>query len=142
MPSLSTWWRRLRGSRLAPGVDARTLGALGEDAAVKRLKRMGYIILDRNVTTRHGEVDILARDADVLCFVEVKTRRSAAFGRPVEAVTPAKQKQIARAAREILHRRRLSDSPCRFDVVAVSVGPDGEAEVEVLQGAFCIDARG
>ena len=65
----------------------RRFGNWGEDAAVRYLKTRGYEILDRNYRSSWGEIDIIARQRDVLAFVEVKTRHSLKFGRPAAAVT-------------------------------------------------------
>jgi putative endonuclease len=87
-----------------------------------------------------GEIDIVARDGRTVVFVEVKTRRSAAWGHPAEAVTPHKRAQVRRMATDYLWRSGLLDEPCRFDVVAVTVGTAGGGrEVEVVTDAFAGD---
>lgn len=117
----------MRGSRQA-------LGAAGEAAAAKALTAAGYRILDRNVRTPFGEVDLLAVQGDCLCVVEVKTRSSDAFGHPAEAVTRAKQASLRRSAAFLLQKKGW-DGPCRFDVVAVLPGPSG-MRTEILPDAF------
>ena len=114
-----------------------TLGELGETLACDELRRRGYAILERRYRTRYGEIDIVARDGDVLVFVEVKARVGSAFGTGAEAVTRFKQRRVARMAADFLVRRRLSDRPCRFDVVSVAVG-DGVPRIEVIAGAFVV----
>ena len=104
------------------------LGKSGEDLAVEELERRGYAILDRRYRTRHGEIDVVARDGECIVFVEVKARRTAEFGRAAEAVTPAKQRRLASMATDYLARHHLHLSPCRFDVVAI----DGEGESRTL----------
>ena len=111
------------------------LGAAGEAAAAGALAAAGYEILGRNLRTPFGEVDLLARQGEVLCFVEVKTRSSDAFGHPAEAVTPAKQANLRRSAAFLLRARRW-EGPCRFDVVAVLPGPGGGFRTEILPDAF------
>jgi putative endonuclease len=113
---------------------------MGEDVACRELARRGYAILARRFRTRYGEIDIVARDGPALVFVEVKTRSSRRFGTPAEAVTGRKQAKIALMASEFLLRRGLQQVPCRFDVVAVLVPPDGTPAVEVMRAAF--DAPG
>lgn len=116
--------------------DARqSLGRLGEDLACDELRRRGYAILERRYRTRWGEIDIVAEQGGVLVFVEVKARAGDAFGRGAEAVTGWKQRRIGRMAADYLVKRRVTDRPCRFDVVAVTVG-DGPARIEVIAGAF------
>ncbi len=112
-------------------------GLLGEYLAVKHLREQGRRVLFRNYRGLHrGEVDIVARHGQVLTFVEVKTRRSAAFGRPADAVTVAKQQLIQRGALDWL---RLLGNPriaTRFDIVEV-VLVDGELpRVNVMENAF------
>lgn len=101
------------------------VGRTGEAMALKYLRRKRYRIVETGFRLFRGEIDIIARDGNTLVFVEVKTRRSGAYGRPEEAVTPAKQRQIRKVAQGYLFKRRLGDGPCRFDVIAVSP-KDGE----------------
>ncbi len=80
-----------RTTRRGGGDSARAaLGKYGEDLAARRLVDAGFSLLDRNWRCRDGEIDIVARDGDVLVVCEVKTRRDVGFGTPLEAVTPAK----------------------------------------------------
>ncbi len=96
------------------------IAAAGEDAAVKYLRENGYKILSRNYRTRLGEVDIVARDRDTFCFIEVKTRSSDRFGLPQEAVSAVKQRQISKAALQFLKDHRLFEKKARFDVVSIN----------------------
>lgn len=112
------------------------LGKAGEDLACEELRRRGYAILDRRYRTRSGELDIVARDGLTLVFVEVKTRASQRFGSPVEAVTPAKCRQVAAMAADYLARRRPAARACRFDVVAITFGPGGRPDIQVIPNAF------
>lgn len=96
-----------------------SLGAQGEEIAVRFLSKQRFRILERNYTTPLGEIDIIARQGRNLVFIEVKTRRSQAFGSPAEAVGPRKQNQIVKAAKWYLasgHGRGLQP---RFDVVSI-----------------------
>ena len=116
--------------------DARiSLGKRGEDLACAELERRGYEIIARRYRVRSGELDVVARDGATLVFVEVKTRTSRAFGGAAEAVTPLKQRRMAQLAEEYLMRHRLSECPCRFDVVSIHVG-EGAPEIQILQNAF------
>ena len=81
------------------------------------------------------EIDLIAEENGVLCFIEVKGRRGTGFGTPAEAVTLEKQRRIARAAEEYLAARRLGSPPCRFDVVAI-LESEGGTEVTILRDAF------
>ena len=83
------------------------LGRYGEDVAARHLAEAGLVVLERNWRCREGEIDIVARDGDVLVVCEVKTRRDTAYGSPLEAVTPRKAARLRRA------RRALAGRPCR-----------------------------
>jgi putative endonuclease len=113
------------------------LGKWGEDCAARELERRGYAILARRYRTRHGEIDIIARDARVLVFVEVKTRRTLTRGTPTDALTWHKRARLLRLAQAYLATRRDPNAPCRFDVVSVYVPRDAsDPRVEVLKSAF------
>ena len=112
-----------------------SLGKSGEDLACRELERRGYAIVARRFRVRSGELDIIARDGAVMVFVEVKTRAGRRFGEAAEAVTAAKQRRIALLANEYLLRHRMSDCPCRFDVVSVHVDA-GAPVVEIIRNAF------
>jgi putative endonuclease len=96
------------------------LGKWGEDLAVHHLEAAGYEVLARNWRCRDGELDVVVRHGDVLCFVEVKTRSSVAFGHPAEAVGPRKAARMRRlAGRWLAENRPGGWSGVRFDVVSV-----------------------
>lgn len=93
-------------------------------------------VLERNVRSRLGELDLVARDGDTLVFVEVKTRRDDAFAAPELSVTAAKRRKLVRLAEAYLQRLPGPPPPCRFDVVAVLL-PDGRPpEVRHIRDAF------
>jgi putative endonuclease len=112
-----------------------SLGKFGEDLACEELCRRGYELLDRRYRTRFGEIDIVARHQGAFVFVEVKARAADTFGGAAGAVTEVKQHRIVRMAVDFLARRRLTDEPCRFDVVAVSFD-QGRPRVDVYENAF------
>lgn len=117
-------------------------GKLGEDLAVSFLLEKGFTIAERNWRSgREGEIDIIGYDGGVLVFIEVKTRLSERFGRPSLAVTPTKQRQIARIAKNYLFRQNLYGRvDCRFDVVTVRL--DGSRRtVEHIADAFRLNPR-
>ncbi len=111
------------------------MGKSGEDRAVAELERLGYAILARRYRTRHGEIDIVARDGETTVIVEVKARATGECGTAAEAVTPTKQRRLVSMAVDYLARHRLFDRPCRFDVVAID-GVDELATVTVYRAAF------
>lgn len=113
------------------------VGAYGERVAVRHLEDAGYAVLARNWRTRAGELDVVATRDGVVVFVEVKTRRSEAFGPPSLAVTPVKASRLRTVAQEWLTASRLGDAvPVRFDVVSVLRPLSGPAVVEHVEGAF------
>lgn len=116
------------------------LGLLGEVLALDFLKQNGFKIIKRNYRTRFGEVDIIARDKDTFCFIEVKARKNNKFGLPQEAVSLNKQRHIARAAIWFLKENKLTERKARFDVVSV-VYREGEPEVTLLKNAFELDEK-
>ncbi len=111
-------------------------GAAGEELATDYLVKQGYVILERNFRCKGGEVDIVARDGATLVFVEVKTRRSMAFGVPQLAVTHFKQRQIARAAQVWLAKHRSQGSAARFDVLTVMLRNGLPPQIEQIPNAF------
>ena len=114
------------------------LSKLGEDAAVDFLKTNGYKIITRNYKTKLGEVDIVARDRDTYCFIEVKTRRSDKFGLPQEAVSRFKQRQISKAALMFLKTNHLLDKKARFDVVSI-IYSGYKPKIDLIKNAFELD---
>jgi putative endonuclease len=112
-----------------------SLGKIGEDLACAELTRRGYAIIDRRYRTRFGEIDIVARQGDMIVFVEVKARASLQFGDGAAAVTSGKQRRISQMAVDYMVRRRLEDRPCRFDVVSVDLSSE-QPIVEVYPDAF------
>jgi putative endonuclease len=92
-------------------------------------------VLARNFRCRSGEIDIVADDRGTVVFVEVKERRGDSHGSAVEAVTPAKRRRVVRAARVYAATHGLSESPVRFDVLAIDWGPEGP-RVRHDAGAF------
>ena len=119
-----------------PGYHHLRRGKTGEDLACRELRRRGYVILDRRYRTRVGELDIIARDKRTLVFVEVKTRSSARYGHPFEAVTSIKQRKLVAMAQDYLGKTGQWGESYRFDLAAVVVSVAGRAHVEVVRNAF------
>ena len=116
-------------------INRRKQGTAGEDLAVQYLQKNGLKILERNYRFERGEIDIVAEDGEELVFVEVKARRSNAFGAPEDAVTEEKQKQIYNVADGYLFEHNIDDRPCRFDVVAIEF-QNGCNEIRHIRNAF------
>ncbi|MGH8888599.1 MAG: YraN family protein [Acidothermaceae bacterium] len=138
---------------MAPAAARGALGRYGEDVAARHLVTAGLTLLDRNWRCREGEVDIVAREGDVLVVCEVKTRRGVGFGTPLDAVTPVKAARLRRLAAHWLAEQRARAGEAgtgepsgasgvtgfaevRFDVVSVLRPASGPAIVEHLRGAF------
>lgn len=118
-----------------------SLGRRAEELTARRLAAAGWEILARNARSRHGELDIVARDRHTLVFVEVKAgRRGAAYGpeRPALAVDRRKQRRIRRLAAAWLAANR--DAPrcatVRFDVVGIAFDRGQVVEIEHIRDAF------
>ncbi len=110
------------------------LGQAGEQAAVDMLVAKGYSIVERNWRCGRMEIDIVAQRGMRLAIVEVKTRTSADFADPVEAVDRRKQLRMARAAQAYVEQRRLPHE-LQFDIVAVTATPGG-LHTEHVEDAF------
>lgn len=110
----------------------REMGSKQEEIAVEYLIKEGYIILDKNVYTKSGEIDIIAKHENYLVFIEVKYRSNANMGFPEEAVDFRKIKRISRTAMYYMYRSNIpTDTPCRFDVIVI-LGK----EITLIKNAF------
>lgn len=114
----------------------KNIGELGENLAIKFLKRLKLSIITRNYRQKSGEIDIVAEDGEELVFIEVKTRSSTKYGTPAEAVTPTKQQQIVRVTREYISRHDLFHKNVRFDVITVLLRKNAAPEIEHIKNAF------
>lgn len=112
----------------------RARGSSAEACAAAWLSDHGYTILERNVRNPAGEIDVVARDGDTLCFVEVKARAGIQYGLAIEAVDRRKQRRLARAASLYLAFNPHS-GPCRFDVLGLDPAPEGW-EYTLVRNAF------
>ena len=116
-------------------VARQALGELGERIAARWLRRRGWRIVARRFRSGHRDVDLVAERAGVVAFVEVKARRAAAFGDPVQAVHWRKQRELARSALVWTDRHGAPDCTYRFDVIGVLI--DGtRVRVRHVEDAF------
>ncbi|HED12326.1 MAG TPA: YraN family protein [Gammaproteobacteria bacterium] len=111
------------------------IGQRGEQIAGNHLQSRGLQILHRNFRSRAGEIDLIARDADEIVFVEVRLRKSNRFGSAAESVGHQKQQRIRTTAQVYLQQYRQIDTACRFDVVAITGTPD-HYQLEWIRDAF------
>lgn len=117
----------------------RVTGVRGEEEAARFLTRSGYAIVDRNVRTRAGEIDLIAREGKTLVFVEVKTLRTVEGDPPQAAVNTRKQNRLGKLAQGYLKLKRIRQTPCRFDVVSVIVNDEGGVKaIRHIPNAFSV----
>jgi len=121
-------------------MDRYELGRFGEEEAVRYLRARGWAILGRNVRCGPRELDVIAVRGRILAFVEVKCRRGQSYGHPLQAITRAKQKGVARAARIWIQKQTLPPGTLiRFDAISVLFLGDGEPVVDHLPDAWRLD---
>ncbi len=116
-------------------------GRRAESEAEALLRRKGYKILGRNVRSSVGELDLVAKDGEVLVFVEVKARQTDAMGGAIYAVDGRKRAKLITLASQYLAQRRLVAPVCRFDVVVCQGGRDRSGRLEHIQNAFEVPAH-
>ncbi len=116
--------------------DRQDLGRKAEEYAACYLLNKGYQILQRNFECRLGEIDIVAQEGEQIVFIEVRCRRSAKFGHPLETITLQKQRRLRNIAQFYLMVKN-KDVPARFDVVSVLLPAQGQHKVlEHIVDAF------
>ncbi len=105
----------------------------GETMACRFLKNSGYKIVEKNFRCRYGEMDIVALEKDVLCFIEVKSRKSTEYGQPEEYVDKRKQQKLIKTSLiySISNKSEIPDK--RFDVVSVDLN---NGVCRVIKNAF------
>lgn len=123
-------------ARYGNGAPHIRLGKLGEDLAVNVLREAGFTIIERNKRVLRREVDIIAWEGDALVFVEVKTRKSRAFGAPSEALTESRRDRLRKAASLYCFRHHIVKTPIRFDVVTVEFSDQIRPDIEIIKNAF------
>ena len=110
------------------------LGATAELVAARYLQADGYQIINQNFSAAGGEIDLIALDGDVLCFVEVRAFRDDQYGDPLETIDRPKQRRIIRAAQCYLESWSGKWPEARFDAVGVVFEP--KVQIELIKGAF------
>ena len=109
---------------------------LGENIACKYLKKQKYKIKEKNYRSRFGEIDIIAKDSDTLCFIEVKSRSRTDYGLPEEFVDKRKQEKLIKTAQAFISQNNIQNQNMRFDIVSVNLN---NSECRILKNAFEID---
>lgn len=108
------------------------VGKHGEDLACVFLAKQGYKIIERNFQKKHGDIDIVALDGDTLVFIEAKTRRSKAYGPPLEAIPPWRVKTLIKSAEyyKLLHPKL--PNRLRIDAIGIDYS-DGTPKIELVK---------
>ena len=117
-------------------MNSKLIGAFGEQVAAKYLRNNKYIILAANYRTSVGEIDIIAQKKDVICFVEVKTRKEGGMFSPAEAVDFHKEENIRGSAAAYMNKLNLKNK-IRYDIVEVVLGYNNEVvNINHIENAF------
>lgn len=113
-----------------------TSGKQAEDLACHYLNQQGLSLLERNYTTRFGEIDLVMRDRDTTVFVEVRYRKRSDVVDPLSSIDLRKQHKLIRTARAYLQQQRnLTDAPARFDVIAITER-ESQHQIQWIKNAF------
>lgn len=108
-----------------------------EDQARGYLQARGLLLLQSNYRCRFGEIDLIMRDGDTLCFIEVKFRKSLLFGGAAGAIPTSKQRKIIKTALFYLSvHQHLANQPTRFDALLIQRQADGSNQINWIQNAF------
>ena len=141
----AAWYEKLR--RLwaqlwhRPSLSRRKTGARAEAAAARYLKRQGYRILERNLRTRLGEIDIVATDDDCLVVVEVRSRREHSPVSPRETLTRQKRSKLRALTEQLRKKYHLQDKPVRVDLVEVTLSQRGKVKSCQLLPGLALEER-
>ena len=115
----------------------RDLGTYGESLAIEHILHKGYEVLDKNYKCTLGEIDIIAKQGEVLAFIEVKSRFNSYFGKPLESVNYIKKNRIINASRLYLQKNKLFNFFIRYDVIEITFLKDiHNYKINLLQDAF------
>ena len=114
-----------------------SIGRHGEELAQKYLRQKHYKIVEKNFRCKSGELDIIAKEKNVVVFVEVRTKTSTRYGPAYNSVTYSKQKQVKRVAQFYISKYNLVNTQFRFDVIGITLTPQtGEYHLDHIQNAF------
>lgn len=115
----------------------RARGEVVERAAEVYLQQQGLHSITQNFQWRGGEIDLIMREGETLVFVEVRFRKSDAFGSPIESVTPSKQRKLLQTAQLfLLAQPQWRSAACRFDIVAARPAENAALQFEWIKNAF------
>ena len=111
-------------------------GYQAEQAARKYLERQDFTFLQANFHSRHGEIDLIMQDDDVIVFIEVRYRSNAQWGSALESIDSRKQARIKKTALHYLQKNNAHESAVRFDVIAMQADNDKPLETNWIKNAF------
>lgn len=111
------------------------VGNYGEELATKFLIKNKYKIIEKNYSCKFGEIDIIAKDKNILVFVEVKSRTNEKYGTPATAVNYYKKRNIINTAKYYLMKNKLQNEFCRFDVIEILMEND-DNNIRLIKNAF------
>ncbi|MBS3946151.1 MAG: YraN family protein [Melioribacter sp.] len=114
----------------------RKTGSEGEEIACEFISKLGYKIVERNYQFGHGEIDIIAKDGEILVFIEVKYRKNLEYGPPELAITKGKQNLVKRTATAYLWEKEIKDELSRIDVIAILKLPGQKPQINHIINAF------
>lgn len=118
-------------------INTREIGTHGENIALEYLLNKGYKLISKNFRTNFGEIDIIVKRNDTLCFVEVKTRYNSNFGFPAHSITINKQKRIKKASLLFVNKEKLFNLNLRFDVVEIFLNYNDDSHIiNHIENAF------
>ncbi len=135
-----SWWQRIKEAlgSAKTGPEHLRRGQLGEQAAKRHLQKAGLKFLTANFRSKHGEIDLVFRDGEILVFVEVKTRSSEEWTRPAAAVNARKRKLLSQTALAYLKLLKNPPVNIRFDIVEVLLKDGKVDEVRHLPATFSL----
>jgi len=115
--------------------NTRLIGKKAEDLAVDYLKRKGYRIIKRNYANKIGEIDIIGLESGQLVFIEVKARKTALFGLPMESINTRKQNKLRFVAQSYIKQYGMPKGGCRFDVISIILNKS-QPDIQLIKNAF------
>lgn len=111
-------------------------GHQAEQAAKQYLEKQGFIFMQANFHSRHGEIDLIMQDADTIVFIEVRYRTNDQWGSALESIDSRKQERIKKTALHYLHQKNAHESAVRFDVIAMQADNDKPLAINWVKNAF------
>ncbi len=118
------------------GKTRQAIGRHAEQLAEHYLQQHGLLTRQRNYRCRGGEIDLIMSDGETLVFIEVRYRKHQGFGGAAASVDRHKQQRLLLAAQHYLQKQHAANQPCRFDVVAITPGNNGQNAIEWITNAI------